>query len=164
MTTRPNPGSDRPYAVPAHSAQLPSSWYTMLASGLLIATGVAWASHSGALQQLAGAPAPPSAGTESIDECRGTQDTLRLDSLPWPLDSAQAVRRATLALQGAPSLQLPVRVTRYERLPVRVRVALVADVEPRVRLRCGSGQVAIHANGVTIVERRVTAPAVSRTR
>ncbi|MDF1506530.1 hypothetical protein, partial [Roseisolibacter sp. H3M3-2] len=85
------------------------------------------------------------------------RDTLRLESLPWPVDSAQAVRRAALARQGASSLQLPMRVTGYAPGASRVRVGLAADVEPRVVLLCASGEATLHPNGVTVVERRYTA-------
>lgn len=147
--------STGPAHTAAHGLRLPTSWYAVLACGLLIGTGIAWATRFG--DDASGGNAPDGRPVAAMADCRGRQDTLRLDSLPWPLDSAQAVRRATLALQGASSLELPVRVTRYERAPAYVRLTVAVDVEPRVVSVCGSGRVAVHANGVTVVEERVTA-------
>lgn len=138
--------------------RLPTSWYAVLAAALLVGTGAAWATRFGGRPEGQGVvpDARPAAAVDGPD-CSGRLDTLRLDSLPWPVDSLQAVRRATLALQGASSLQLPMRVSRYERAPAYVRLTLAADVEPRVVSICGSGRVAVHANGVTVVEQRTTA-------
>lgn len=146
MSSRPiAPAASAP--PPAHHAgQAPVRRRAGLFSALLLA----------AASPLAHRPAA-AASRPVLQDCRGHEDTLRLDSLPWPVDSGQAVRRARLALHGPSSLELPVRVTAYERGPARVRLTLATDVEPRVVLACGSGRVALYANGVTVVEQRTTA-------
>jgi hypothetical protein len=160
MIVPPHAGPARNPSVFSLGLRTPNTAYAVIASGLLLATGAAWGSHlGGSAGSSGGAPSGRHAQVTGAERCTGHTDTLRLDSLPWPLDSLQAVRRATLALQGATALQLPVRVARYVADARRVRLRVLADVEPRVVLRCGSGDVAIHADGVTVVEARTTAGA-----
>lgn len=152
-------------------------WRTV--GGLAVVTGVGLAALLAILRDTTREPAPMEASERSAVGGRAgsgasrpladaadsacaprADDALVLDSLPWPVDSAQALRRATLALQGGSALQVPVRVTRFERSASRIVVGLAADVEPRLVMLCQSGEVALHPNGVTRVLRRVTARAM----
>lgn len=140
--------------------QLPSTAFTVTAALLMLGSASLWALRVGASRDGAGpsggAPGPPAATAHEV-RCVGQRDTVWLDSLPWPIDSAQAVRRATAVLQGGTALALPLRVATYEATPRRVRVTVMADLEPRVVLQCGSGRVAIYPGGSAVVEERLTA-------
>jgi hypothetical protein len=157
--TPPRGANAYPFTAPDRF-QFTSTSFTALAAVLLLATGTGGALGYGAQRAREEAARAGAGGGPIVVDggCAGARDTAWLDSLAWPLDSAQAVRRATAVLRGGSSLELPLRVAAYERAPRRVAVTLAADVERRVVLACGSGRVAVYPNGSAVVEARYTAP------